>query len=82
MTEPIVHTQELYAALDPVVQAVLTDKNADIDALLDAANKQVQAILDKPADLHSIDRARLLRGPVDVIPHRTTSQCASDRPDA
>ena len=33
------HTQELYAALDPVVQAVLTDKNADIDALLDAANK-------------------------------------------
>ena len=47
MTEPTAHTQELYAALDPVVQAVLTDKNADIDALLDAANKQVQAILDQ-----------------------------------
>jgi hypothetical protein len=30
------------------VQAVLTDKNADIDALLSAANTQVQAILDKP----------------------------------
>ena len=46
VTEPTAHTQELYAALDPVVQAVLTDKNADIDALLDAANTQVQAILD------------------------------------
>ena len=38
VNEPTAHTQELYAALDPVVQAVLTDKNADIDALLDAAN--------------------------------------------
>ena len=48
VTEPVAHTQDLYAALDPVVQAVLTDKNADIDKLLDAANTQVQAILDKP----------------------------------
>jgi multiple sugar transport system substrate-binding protein len=47
VTEPTVHTQELYAALDPVVQAVLTDKNADIDALLTKANNEVQAILDK-----------------------------------
>ena len=47
VTEPTLHTQDLYAALDPVLQAVLTDKNADIDALLDAANKQVQAILDQ-----------------------------------
>ena len=47
VNEPVAHTQELYAALDPVVQAVLTDKNANIDALLDAANTQVQAILDK-----------------------------------
>src|SRR5258706_12527375 len=47
VTEPTVETQKLYAALDPVVQAVLTDKNADIDALLTAANKQVQAILDQ-----------------------------------
>jgi multiple sugar transport system substrate-binding protein len=46
VTEPVAHTQELYAALDPVVQAVLTDKNADIDALLKKANQQVQAILD------------------------------------
>ena len=46
VTEPTAHTQELYAALDPVVQAVLTDKNADIDKLLNAANAQVQAILD------------------------------------
>jgi ABC-type glycerol-3-phosphate transport system substrate-binding protein len=48
VTEPTAHTQDLYAALDPVVQAVLTDKNADIDALLEAANKQIQTILDKP----------------------------------
>jgi ABC-type glycerol-3-phosphate transport system substrate-binding protein len=45
VTEPTVETQKLYAALDPVVQAVLTDKNADIDTLLAAANKQVQDIL-------------------------------------
>jgi multiple sugar transport system substrate-binding protein len=48
VTEPTAHTQDLYSALDPVVQAVLTDKNADIDALLEAANKQIQTILDKP----------------------------------
>jgi ABC-type glycerol-3-phosphate transport system substrate-binding protein len=48
VNEPTSHTQETYAALDPVVQAVLTDKNADINALLDAANAQVQAILDAP----------------------------------
>ena len=46
INEPVAHTQELYAALDPVVQAVLTDQNADIDALLDSANAQIQAILD------------------------------------
>jgi ABC-type glycerol-3-phosphate transport system substrate-binding protein len=46
INEPTAHTQELYAALDPVVQAVLTDKNADIDALLEGANTQIQAILD------------------------------------
>jgi len=46
VTEPVVHTQDLYAALDPVVQAVLTDKNADINALLDAANKAIQAKID------------------------------------
>jgi multiple sugar transport system substrate-binding protein len=47
VNEPSNHTQELYAALDPVVQAVLTDQNADINALLDAANKAVQDIIDK-----------------------------------
>lgn len=47
VTEPTAHTQELYAALDPVVQAVLTDKNADINALLDSANTQIQTILDQ-----------------------------------
>jgi multiple sugar transport system substrate-binding protein len=46
VNEPTLHTQDLYAALDPVVQAVLTDQNADIDALLSAANTQVQALLD------------------------------------
>ena len=46
INEPVAHTQELYAALDPVVQAVLTDQNADIDALLGAANAQIQAVLD------------------------------------
>ena len=46
VTEPSAHTQDLYAALDPVIQAVLTDKNADIDALLKAANAQVQKVLD------------------------------------
>jgi ABC-type glycerol-3-phosphate transport system substrate-binding protein len=47
VTEPRYNTQDLYAALDPVVQKVLTDKNADINALLDAANKQIQSIIDK-----------------------------------
>ena len=47
VTEPTVSTQSLYTTLDPVVQAVLTDKNADIGALLDAANKKVQSIIDK-----------------------------------
>jgi ABC-type glycerol-3-phosphate transport system substrate-binding protein len=49
VTEPTVHTQDLYAALDPVVQAVLTDKNADVNKLLDAANAAFQKILDQPA---------------------------------
>jgi ABC-type glycerol-3-phosphate transport system substrate-binding protein len=46
VTEPKYHTQDLYAALDPVVQAVLTDQNANIDALLKDANAKIQAILD------------------------------------
>jgi multiple sugar transport system substrate-binding protein len=47
VAEPAAHTQELYTALDPVVQAVLTNKNADIDKLLDKANGDVQSILDR-----------------------------------
>jgi ABC-type glycerol-3-phosphate transport system substrate-binding protein len=49
INEPTAHTQDLYAALDPVVQAVLTDRNANVDSLLAAANKQIQTILDQPA---------------------------------
>jgi ABC-type glycerol-3-phosphate transport system substrate-binding protein len=44
--EPGRHTQEMYAILDTVVQAVLTDENADIDTLLADAQSQVQALLD------------------------------------
>jgi multiple sugar transport system substrate-binding protein len=39
-------TQEIYALLDAVVQAVLTDQNADIDALLTKADEDAQALLD------------------------------------
>ncbi|MEN0128207.1 MAG: extracellular solute-binding protein [Brevundimonas sp.] len=38
--------QDLYNALVPVVQAVITDKNADIDALLTKANKTGQDAID------------------------------------
>jgi len=41
-----IKTQEIYALLDTVVQAVLTDQNADIDALLTQAQTDAQAILD------------------------------------
>lgn len=43
--EPKSRTQEVYALLDPIVQAVLTDENADIDALLAQADKDAQALL-------------------------------------
>ncbi len=45
--EPPLNAQALYQVLDPVVQAVLTDADADIDALLasaeDEANRQLAA---------------------------------------
>jgi hypothetical protein len=44
-----VDTQTLYADLDPVVQAVLTDQNANIDQLLNDANTQIQKAIDAPA---------------------------------
>ncbi|MBD3940525.1 extracellular solute-binding protein [Microbacterium sp. NEAU-LLC] len=40
-------TQEVYALLDTVVQTVLTDQNADIDALLAQAQTDAQALLDE-----------------------------------
>jgi multiple sugar transport system substrate-binding protein len=43
--EPASHTQEVYGVLDSVVQKVLTDKDADIDALLSDANDKAQQIL-------------------------------------
>ena len=49
LTEPLFNTQDVYATLDPVVQAVLTKKDADINALLDAANVKAQKIIDTPA---------------------------------
>ncbi|MEJ3652767.1 extracellular solute-binding protein [Actinomycetes bacterium KLBMP 9759] len=45
--EPVAHTQEMYAVLDSVVQAVLTDPAANIDALLANADAEVQSILDR-----------------------------------
>lgn len=46
INEPAVATQDVYASLDPVVQAVLTDKNADIDKLLGDANTKAQRAID------------------------------------
>lgn len=45
--EPKGKTQEIYALLDTVVQAVLTDRNADIGALLTQADADAQALLDE-----------------------------------
>jgi multiple sugar transport system substrate-binding protein len=40
--EPAAATQSVYNALNPVVQAVLTDKNADVESLLEQANSVAQ----------------------------------------
>ncbi|MDT0158251.1 extracellular solute-binding protein [Microbacterium sp. ARD32] len=45
--EPKKKTQEVYALLDSVVQTVLTQENADIDALLTKAQTDAQALLDQ-----------------------------------
>jgi multiple sugar transport system substrate-binding protein len=47
--EPRNQTQKMYAALDPVMQAVLTNPNANPQALLDQAAKQFQLVLDQSA---------------------------------
>jgi multiple sugar transport system substrate-binding protein len=54
-TQPIVpepkrYTQDLYAALDSVVQAVLTQQNPDVDSLLKAVNVKIQAEIDADPD--------------------------------
>lgn len=43
--EPATHGQDIYAALDPLVQAVITDQNADIAKLLSEAAASVQSVL-------------------------------------
>jgi ABC-type glycerol-3-phosphate transport system substrate-binding protein len=43
--EPEASTQSVYKALDPVVEAVLTDRNADVQQLLQQANDQAQAAI-------------------------------------
>jgi ABC-type glycerol-3-phosphate transport system substrate-binding protein len=45
IAEPSASTQSVYHALDPVVQAVLTDKNANIAQLLQQANSSAQAAI-------------------------------------
>ncbi|ANJ25624.1 ABC transporter substrate-binding protein [Agromyces aureus] len=40
-------TQPIYALMDNLVQAVLTDQNADIDALLEQVDVDAQALLDE-----------------------------------
>lgn len=44
IAEPRVATQDVYALLDTVVQAVLTDQNADIPALLADVQAQAEAL--------------------------------------
>jgi hypothetical protein len=43
--EPAVSTQSVYHALDPVVEAVLTNKDANVAQLLDAANNTAQGLI-------------------------------------
>jgi multiple sugar transport system substrate-binding protein len=45
--EPGASTQSVYHALDSVVQAVLTDKNANIQQLLDQANATAQDLISR-----------------------------------
>jgi multiple sugar transport system substrate-binding protein len=45
--EPPAQAQEMYAVLDTVVQAVLSDQGADIDGLLKQADSDVQTIIDR-----------------------------------
>jgi len=46
-SEPPVKGQDIYATLDPVVQAVITDQNANIDALVSDAASTAQGLLSR-----------------------------------
>jgi multiple sugar transport system substrate-binding protein len=52
--EPNKHTQDLYGALDSVVQAVLTQQHPDVDALLKAVDVKIQALIDADPDQAAI----------------------------
>lgn len=41
------NTQDMYSELTKVLQAVLTDKNANVEKLLNNANKNLQSLLDQ-----------------------------------
>ncbi len=45
VSEPPVEAQQIYALIDSVVQAVLTDQNADVSALLKTAQSQAETIV-------------------------------------
>jgi multiple sugar transport system substrate-binding protein len=45
--EPAASTQSVYHALDTVVQAVLTDRNANVSQLLDQANSSAQELISR-----------------------------------
>ncbi|WP_103343047.1 ABC transporter substrate-binding protein [Amycolatopsis sp. CA-126428] len=47
LPEPTRATQKVYGVLDTVVQKVLTDRGADVNALLADAQTQAQALLDR-----------------------------------
>jgi ABC-type glycerol-3-phosphate transport system substrate-binding protein len=46
VNEPATATQDVYKSLDPVVQAILTNKDANIDQLLSDANTKAQRAID------------------------------------
>lgn len=46
VTEPPVEAQQVYGLLDTVIQAILTDENADIDQLLAQAQSAASSIVD------------------------------------
>ena len=88
VTEPTPHTQDLYAPLDPVVQAVLTDKNADIDALLDAGEHRRSRRSSTRAERATPTRASASPGPGStrrsrrgVVPTRSPARARTDGHD-